>query len=386
MSDERSSPQTASKDAGPRTLGLVGLLIELLLPTALAAALLLVAASHLAFWDLRSSAGLVVFGVLLVAASLFASFRLDLFTLAGRRRRGKRQILNRAGAWPRLVKFVLGGVVIPLAALVAANRIELPDHRTPMTIALEGRLTAPALSGAERIGNAVVRAATSAARVEGVRALQAMDSGESLDQLSRILAADPAATRDGAEYAALVKALAAAGERARPRLLELLRSVPAGRRGAALAAPGTLFERHFSAALEAAKADVERRASDPAAGASAAARVRSAGDDLRRALDGVETELRPAGASGMPALAMDALLAMSAPADTETLAFARATAADASWSDAVRGKAMQLVAKLGGEGDLEALYAALDSPSPALRESALRAVADLQAKTATAQK
>ncbi len=386
MSDTRDSSHDEANDAGPRKLGLVGLAVELLLPVALSSALLLVAASRIRFWDLRSLPGLAVFGVLLVAASLFVSFRLDLFTLAGRRSRGKRQILNGAGAWARLVKFVLGGVVIPVAALVAANRVELPDHRTPMAVALEASVAVPTVTGAQRVGDAVLRAADPAAKADGIRALQAMDSPESLDQLFRIVAQDPAALRDAVAYDALVKAVAAAGERARPRLLALMRGVPTDGRRAAAAPPGALFERYFGPAFEGARAEVAAQTADPAARAEAAARLQGAEDELRRALGGLGAGLRPVGAAGLPAFVMDALLATRPPQDADVLAFARATAADPSWSDAVRVQALLLVAKLGGESDLGALYAALDAPSDAVREGALRAAADLQGRLASAGK
>ncbi len=386
MADDSESARDDAKRAGPRRLGLVGLLVELVLPTALAATLLLVVANHVPIWDLRSPAGLAVFGVLLVAGSVFASFRLDLFTLAGRRSRGKRQIFNRAGAWPRLVKFVLGGVVVPLAALFAANRIELPDHRTPMTVAIEGSLGAPATPRARLIGDAVLRADTPAAKVEGILALQAMDSPESLDQLFRIAGEDTAAMRDAAEYRALVKAVAAAGERARPRLLQLFRAVPLAQRRTAPAPPGTLYERYFAEGFEGARAEVEARSADPAARSEAAERLGPAEDALRRTLESAEGALRPAGSASLPAFVLDALLATRAPQDAEVLAFAREVAADASWSDGVRGQALLLVGKLGGEGDLDAVYGALAGPSPALREAALRAAAELHGRVATTAK
>ncbi len=87
-----------------------------------------------------------VFGLLLVALSLFVSLSVDAFTLERRRRSGKRRLLNRAGPRSRLFKLILGGVVIPIAALSAANLLELPDHQTPMTIAslaVRSRLAEP---------------------------------------------------------------------------------------------------------------------------------------------------------------------------------------------------------------------------------------------------
>ena len=131
---ETEEPSPAKK------LGLVGLAVELLLPCAAAGAALVALARRIPAWDLRTRSGLITFGVLLVVASVALSIRLDAFTLARRRAWGRRQAFNRADSRSRLVKWVLAGVVIPLAAFFAATRLELPDHRTPMTVALEMRL------------------------------------------------------------------------------------------------------------------------------------------------------------------------------------------------------------------------------------------------------
>ena len=86
----------------------------------------------------RSQRGtmLIIALIVLVAMSLVISIRVDAFTLARRAHRGRKQLLNRADHRSRLVKFILGGVVIPIATLAAANLIELPNHQTAMSIAM----------------------------------------------------------------------------------------------------------------------------------------------------------------------------------------------------------------------------------------------------------
>jgi len=98
------SPDDDVIDVRPqRTLGLGGLLFELLLPTAFSAAVLLTGAGWAPSWNLRSRLGLGIFAVLLVLLAAVASLRLDSFTRARRRERGRSQILNRATSfrsWP----------------------------------------------------------------------------------------------------------------------------------------------------------------------------------------------------------------------------------------------------------------------------------------------
>ncbi len=77
---------------------------------------------------------------------------------------------------------------------------------------------------------------------------------------------------------------------------------------------------------------------------------------------------------------MRSLLQMDLKEDADLRAFARQTAADAGWSETVRGQALLLTAKLGGKDDLEGLYAYLESPSALLQAYAMRAIAALESK------
>src|SRR5712692_11165919 len=170
------SPADEPRGAPPpegRTLGLLGLLIELVLPVALSAAFLLAMASYTRHWDLHAPFGLAAFGALLVVLSLFASLRVDGYTLRRREERGRRQLLNRTDPRSRLVKLVLGGVVIPVAVFAAANLVELRNHQTPMTMAIRFRLARPEVDRPEQLADAVLRAESAASKVQGILALQA---------------------------------------------------------------------------------------------------------------------------------------------------------------------------------------------------------------------
>jgi hypothetical protein len=343
------SPDDASprgEPAGRRTLGLGGWLIELVLPVTVSAALLLALAAYTSRWDLHTTVGLAVFGALLVVLSLFLSLRVDALTLARRRRNGKRQLLNRADARSRLVKFVLGGLVIPIAALTAANRVELPNHQTPMAVmstAFRSRLAWPAASRAEQLGNAVLRARSPAAKVQGILALQSLASGDALEQLLRILTDDPTALTNDSQYQALSVALASYGTPAEAKLRQSLDGVSPGARASAPAPPGDAFEREVAGGSEAVPSP-----------------------------------------DRLPSFVMRTFLQMGLKEDADLLAFARQTAADEGWSEAVRGQALLLTAKLGGKEDLDLLYAYLESPSPVLQAHAMRAIAELQSRLSDA--
>ena len=363
-------------------LGLAGFLVELLLPTALAGTLLLLAATRLPFWNLHTVAGLVVFGVVLVVASVFLSVKVDGWTLARRRRAGAGQLLNRAGPWARLVKFVLGGVVIPVAALVVANRVEVAGHRTALDLAIAASAPAPVAPRERAVADAVLRATDERVKAAGIGALQAAASPAALAELLRIVDADPAATAGGPAAQALALALASYGPAAVPALAERLERLgPAAR--AAVTDDRGLFDRDLAPDLETVRAAVAARHPDPTERAAALARLQASADELRRTVD--ELVPAPAGArAGLPGLVMAALLEMRRAPDPAALDLARRLAADAAWSAAVRGDALAVIGALGDAGDMPALLARLDDPSALVQARALQAIAAIERRLAPA--
>jgi len=366
---------------GGRTLGLLGLLIELVLPVALSAAFLLAMAGYTRRWDLHAPFGLAAFGALLVVLSLFVSLRVDGYTSRRREERGSRPLLNPADPRFRLVKLVLGGVVIPVAVFAAANLVELRNHQTPMTMAIQFRLARPEVDRPEQLADAVLRAESPASKVQGILALQATGSPESLDQLLRILSDEPGLLRNGNEYQALAKALASYGAQAKPKLLQRFVQVSPEARRAAAAPPGDLFERYFSADFAGLTREIDGRSPDQGARAAERERIQAVQTELKQVLSQIEGDTRPVqGGGSVPTLIMQAFLEMGLKQDADVLAFARQTAADDAWADPVRGQALLLIAQLGGREDLDALYGYLESPSAVLQVRAMQAIATLQSR------
>jgi len=352
---------------------------------ALSASFLLAMAGYTRRWDLRTPFGLAAFGALLVVLSLFVSLRVDGYTLRRREERGLRQVLNRADPRSRLVKLVLGGVVIPVASFAAANLVELRNHQTPMSMAMRLRVARPEVDRPERLADAVLRTESPAAKIQGILALQATGSPESLDQMLRIMSDDPALLRNGGGYQALAKALASYGSQAKPKLLQRFVQIGPDARRAAAPAPGELFERYFSTDFAGVKSEIDSRSPDPAVRAAEEERIQAAQAQLKMALSQIESDAPPVQSGrGIPGVILQAFLEMKLKQDSDVLALARQTAADDAWPDAVRGQALLLIAKLGGQEDLDILYGYLDSPSALLRARAMQAIASLQSKLSAA--
>jgi hypothetical protein len=369
----------------PRTLGLGGLLFELVLPVALSASVLLALAGYMRSWDLHSRVGLGIFAVLLVMLSLVVSLRVDAFTLARRRERGKAQILNRADSRTRLAKFIGGGLVIPILAFVGANRLELPNHRTPMSQVVQWRLQSPEGVHAEQIAGAALRASRAATKIQGILALRALGSDEALEQLFRLLNDDPTTLSDSAESQALSQALASYGIRAKPKLVQqLAQVVPNAAREEATPSFG-LFDRYFSSAFDGVRSEVSAARSDAPAQAKSLERLQAAQANLEEALRQVEADAQPdPAATGLPGFILRTFLQMDVKQDAEVLEIARRIAADDRWSMAIRGQSLLLIAKLGDADNMNELFGYLDNPELRLQAVALKAIAGLQSKVSSA--
>jgi hypothetical protein len=383
-----NDPGKAQGDTGGagRRLGLAGFLLELLFPVALSATALLMAAGHIPVWNLRGPLGLGVLGVLLVAMSLLVSVKVDSWTLSRRKARGKSQLLNRASARARFAKITLAGIVIPLGALAAATMVELPNHQTLMAAAVQLGHRSPVASRAEQLGGAVMRAANPAAKAQGMLALQSMGSEDAMAQLFRILAEDKAVLHDGVSSLALSKALASFGVQAKPLLMQRLAAATPEQRRAAAGPPADLFDRYFSAAFGALDSELAGGGPEQAPESSEPPRLQAAKAELVQALHPLERDtVAPQAGADLPGFVMSTFLRMSLTQDTELLALARQTAADAGCSAALRGQALLLVAKLGGQDDLDSLYGCLDGHDPQVEARAMEAIAILEAKLAAAR-
>jgi hypothetical protein len=278
-------------------------------------------------------------------------------------------------------KLVGGGLAIPVLAFVAANRMELPSHQTPMSQAVQWRLQRPEGVHAEKIAEAVLRAPRAAAKIQGILALRASGSDEALDQLLRLLSDDPSALKDDVEAQALSNALASYGARGKTKLLQRLAQAVPGPGREADPPPADLFDRYFSSAFDAAKSELGGTRPDAPAQAKGLERLQAAQADLEQALRQIETDAQAgSGDTALPGFILRTFLQMDVKRDAEVLEAARRLAADTRWPSSVRGQALLLIAKLGDADRMDELVGYLESPDPHLQARAMQAIAALQAK------
>ncbi len=162
-------PKERRSEGGGRSSDFVIFVLELLLPVALTSALIYWASGILGIWNLNRTLALVIIAIALVVFSLFISISLDGITLPMRQKSDAGRIFNRANARARLVKFILGGLVIPIAVFAAANLVSLPTHETVISVLMRPRSLPPKAPLVVAIGNTIINSANSATKVQGIK-------------------------------------------------------------------------------------------------------------------------------------------------------------------------------------------------------------------------
>jgi hypothetical protein len=389
-SPTNSTPTTKEKPAQsekrPKNKGnfsgkVGGFIVEILLPLIVSLVLLYV---------LSGMVNIMVFGVttvriaavvFVVVVSMILSYSIDTF-LRGMRKTPPLSGKRRALVYRlRLVKYLLGGLLIPLAVMAAMNFIDLRGGGTVMDIymrSIQNRLTeAPAL----QVGDVIVNGSNPATKVQGIKALQAIHTPEALDQLMRVMSEDRIVLEDAGAYAALVKAIASFGADAKIRLLDAFMKVPASKSMETGVISADLYARYFSSSLAAMKDEITAQTSDGSARDANIARVDQLSADIKANLQVIQGAGMIGKISYSPQdLIIDCLLSLDLKNDVDIKTFGKTIAADSNYSDEVRGKSLLLVAKYGDKVDMVILYPYLKNNSNLLQSKALEAITNLQAK------
>ncbi len=355
------------------------LLLELILPVALAGIFMYWLSGAVPLWRLNRIIALVIFALLFIVISLFLSVLIDFLTLPIRKKSSYKKFINPVGSRPRLAKFILVGILIPAGVFAAANLAALPQGGTPMTLLVRySQLTTNTYPSAE-IGDAVLRSTDPHTKIQGIRTLQAVHSPESLDQLFRILSTDPEALHDAGEYEALSTAVASFGTAAKPGLFELNSNPDQLKYEPSAHASQETFDWYFSTPFEQLRKDLQAHNPDGTSREAELARLASAETALRQALAGVDaSQPAPAVSNPVAGFIVHTFLAMEIKGDNDLLQFAKTMAASSAYTDSARGDALLLIAKSGGKSELNGLYTYLSSEDEFIKAKALEAIASLQ--------
>lgn len=389
---EPASPAPApepsrAKERKPRpTLGAVLsalglLLVEVILPVLAAGGTVWYLFSTFNLWALDRTLALVLFGIAVFLLALIVSVVIDtlLSVVYGSFRRQGVRFSSAPVA--RVIKLAIGGVILPIGLIVAANLVPIPSYGTGMELLIDLAKKPLALTPPGVVGTLAQNSQNTGTKILSIEVLQGIGSSDALNQLINLAVNDRSALSDAGTSLALSKAIAAYKADAKAPLINLFNSIDPAKAGASAGVNSQLYERYFSHSFDSLQTEIALDVPDPADRDAKLAQVQAAQAALKTALTGVEESI-PAASSGDPRLdfVLRTFQAMDLSQEKDILAFTKTVAADARYSSQVRGDALLLVAKLGDKNDIDGLFSYLKGSDDLLQMRALQAIYQLQDK------
>lgn len=373
MSPETLSPPkktTPRKPSFGQTLiSLTLFVIELLIPALLSVGIVAWLFTNYAIWSMGVVLAQILFVLAVVLLAFMLTVGLDTLTAGFRAAQG----VVGGGPRARLVKFALGGLIIPLAFAISSNLVQLPAGGTVLNAYISLVQAPTVITPPDEVARAALEANDPAVKRTGIEVLAKFQSPEALSQLLHLAKDDRAALRDAATARILAQAIAAYGLQARDPLLEMFNSVDAAEASGTLA--DDLYGRYFASGFEGLEEEV--RGNDPdrlAQVESARAQVESALQDIHSASSA------EGGGDPRPLFVLQTLQAMNLSSEPDLLAFALKVAEDPRYPAAVRGDALLLVGQLGTDGELNGLYSYLSNADSLIQTRALQAISAILSK------
>jgi hypothetical protein len=343
--------------------------VELILPGLLAVGIAVWLFTYYNVWSIGAVLAQIIFFLGIILVAFMATVMLDMGTASGRNVQG----VVGGGPRARLVKFALGGLVLPIALAAAVNLATLPTGNTVLETAIRLLQPAEKVTPSDEVARTAIESNDPVVKRTGIEVLVKFKTPEALAQLLRMAQEDRAALRDAATARALAQAIASFGTQARDPLLALFNSIDPTDAGGGL--PDDMYGRYFDTPFSGLEEEV--KANDPdrlAQVESARAQLESALQDLHAASTGGATR------DPRPIFILQTFQAMNLSSDKDLLAFALQVAGDARYNAAVRGEALLLVGQLGQAADLNGVYEFLNSNDPFIQTRALQAISAILSK------
>jgi hypothetical protein len=380
-------PDTGTK--GSKRTAILIFLLQVILPVVLAFAGLFgilygLAYLNLNFWLLDRTLTLIICAVVVLGLSI--AFTLALDSLSMRTRPKPKTGAERARLYrSRLVKMVLGALIIPAGVFAAASMVPLPGGGTALLVLGQYSSTPllPKTTSVMVLGDRILQSSNISTRLQGIKTLQVLQTPDALTQLFRIIQDDPAALKDAVEYQALSQAVAAYGTGAKSKLFELFNETAPESGTAVTLQEADLYDRYFAASLDALRQEIRDSNPDAAIRDAKLAQVDASAADLKTALGkmpGGPGESATVADSSLHAFILQTFRLMELKDDVDILAFAHKTAANTAFPDSIRGQALLLVAKFGGKNDMDSLYPYVQYSNEILATRAMEAITLLTEK------
>ena len=380
---EKEKPVVPQKRATPLQnvpAAIASFLFEVIIPSFVALALLYFLSGIVNLWALDRNLALVIAIVFLVVVCLILSYAIDTF-LRGLRRTPPATGKKRAAQYRlRLIKFVLGGMIIPLGLMAAANFSVLPSGGSLMDYYIRTIQTRLTTTPTSQLGDAILSSENPATKIQGMKALEAIHTGDALDQLMRVLSSDPSVLKDAGEYEALSHAVASYGVDAKLKLLDIFTKLSPDTSSSSTLGGEDLYTRYFSLPAGALRGEINSQTTDSATRQVQLSKMDGLISTMKTDLAGIQNPTTGEDFTTQD-FVLDAMMQMSMNNDGDLKNFASKTAANSAYSDDVRGKAILLIARFGEKGDMGLLYPFLATNNDDfLKAKALEGITNLQMK------
>jgi chromate transport protein ChrA len=378
--EETDTPKTPKPTPTSRN-GLAYLVIlasNALLPTLVAGGLCLYLFSRYHLWQSNSTLMQIAFGVAVTVIALVLSFVYDILLAPIRANFRKQGVGLSKSITVRRATLALGGVVVPVLVLLGASFYVLAEGRTPINYLISASTNSAAGAPPEQIGSLALNSHNPSVKTLSIQALQAIHTPDALAQLMRLAGEDPQGMQDAGTRSALASAIASYGPDAKAPLLALFKSIPSAQTEPAAPGGGDLYNLYFSQSFDALGKEIDGNTLSAAQKEDQMSRLASAQAQLKTALAGLEENPPAAPGDARLDFVIQTFLQMGLSQDADLLAFANASAGDARYPSQVRGDALLLIARLGTQKDLDALYPFLKSSDAFIQARALQAITLLQ--------
>jgi hypothetical protein len=309
------------------------------------------------------------------------SIVLDMITSSKRKGYRKKGVKFAGGARTQLVKFALGGIVLPLALFAVAILVKVPVGGTAVDFFIRTSQPPAQITPSQQIGSLVMQDSDPFTKMLGIQALAGLHSSQGLGQLIRLLNEGSELLRDAGLFQALSKAIASYGVQAKGPLLDAFNKVAPSLRSNSTGPSDDLFTRYFAGSFGSLRNEMKNHNEDLADQEPQLAQVDAAEAQLRKTLAGLRVErLKAASGDLRLDLVLRTFLSMNLSRDSGLLHFAKKVAGDASYAGTVRGDALLLIGKLGSSDEFAVLYTYLKAGNRFLQQCALEAIIALQAE------
>jgi hypothetical protein len=345
-------------------------LVEILVPALVTGGVLFWLSGTINLWKMDRNMAISAFAVIFVLLTLIITTVLSEFLSRLQKKKNPRL---------RLAVMIIGGLVIPIGIFSGANLLYIGPGESYMARLINISLNQTVDVSMVQLGTTIIKSTSPYTKVQGINAIDAIHSPTGMEQLFQILNTDSESLTNVQVANALSQAIASYGTDAKPGLISAFQAHLKSTQTTNL--PSDLYDRYFAQSITALQAEINAQSLNAQTKQAELQQVSGLATQLQSELDGIQSaSLLASGADPVLDFVLNTFLQMNITQDGDVYALAGTTASNTTLPDSVRGKALLLLAKLGGKDDMSLLYQYLQNNSEIIKADTFAAIANLTQK------